>query len=309
MRVISILLLVILLAVHGTQALAGQKIICGCSDSSDAPRVIKLISPPMSGDDVAQLQELMSALGYYKGPMDGKYGNDMEKSVRNFQQFSGLNPDGMVDENTWQALGDAFNLPANSKAAPPPGNVAILINITNRTLTILSDGEPFRQYRIAVGKNETPTPIGNWKVINKAVDKEKQLGTRWMGINVPWGTYGIHGTNAPHSIGGFKSHGCIRMHNSQVEEIFPWVPVGTRVIIVGRPLLYMDQPYKTLKWGDVGSPVMEVQKTLKRLGYYHGEIDGIWGRSLEEAVEIYRMSNELPGENQVDREMYHSLGL
>lgn len=308
MRFKLALFLVVLLAIPLSPVLAGE-IVCGCPHAPDAPRVITPTNPPVSGDDVIQLQEMLSSLGLYKGPRDGVYGAGTEKAIRSFQKSKGLKPDGVVDEKTWQALGDTFNLPAYSKVKPPPGNVSILINTINRTLTILSDGEPFRQYRVAVGKYETPTPIGNWKVTGKAKDKEKQLGTRWIGLNVPWGTYGIHGTNAPHSIGGFRSHGCIRMHNSQVEEIFPWVPAGTPVIIVGRPFLYMDQPYKTIKWGDVGSPVMEVQRKLKRLGYYHGKIDGIWGRSLEEAVEIYRMVNELPGENRLDPEMYRSLGL
>ena len=42
------------------------------------------------------------------------------------------------------------------------------------------------------------------------------FGTRWLGLNVPWGIYGIHGTNQPWSIGTQASAGCIRMFNRHV---------------------------------------------------------------------------------------------
>ncbi len=59
------------------------------------------------------------------------------------------------------------------------------------------------------------------------------LGTRWMGLDVPWGNYGIHGTNADWAIGTYVSNGCIRMHNWDVEAIYPLVVLGTPVDIVG----------------------------------------------------------------------------
>ena len=51
-----------------------------------------------------------------------------------------------------------------------------------------------------------------------------------MGIDVPG--YGIHGTTEPESIGYQATEGCVRMHNSDVEELFTIVPPGTEVIIV-----------------------------------------------------------------------------
>ncbi len=43
--------------------------------------------------------------------------------------------------------------------------------------------------------------------------------------------YAIHGTNRPDLIGGFVSHGCIRMYNRDISELFRLVPVGTPVIV------------------------------------------------------------------------------
>jgi len=45
------------------------------------------------------------------------------------------------------------------------------------------------------------------------------------------GDYAIHGTNAPNSIGGFVSAGCIRMHNADITDLFARVAVGTSVLV------------------------------------------------------------------------------
>jgi lipoprotein-anchoring transpeptidase ErfK/SrfK len=45
------------------------------------------------------------------------------------------------------------------------------------------------------------------------------------------GAYAIHGTNAPKSIGGFVSYGCIRMYNSDITDLFGRVRIGTRVVV------------------------------------------------------------------------------
>jgi lipoprotein-anchoring transpeptidase ErfK/SrfK len=45
------------------------------------------------------------------------------------------------------------------------------------------------------------------------------------------GEYAIHGTNAPGSIGGFVSYGCIRMYNQDIVDLYGRVNVGTPVIV------------------------------------------------------------------------------
>ena len=64
-------------------------------------------------------------------------------------------------------------------------------------------------------------------------DPENVLGTRWMGFEDSPGAmgYGIHGTDAPESIGKDESMGCVRMRNHEVEELFEVVPRGTVVSI------------------------------------------------------------------------------
>jgi lipoprotein-anchoring transpeptidase ErfK/SrfK len=44
--------------------------------------------------------------------------------------------------------------------------------------------------------------------------------------------YRIHGTNAPSTIGGRVSSGCIRMVNEDVMDLYSRVNVGTKVIVL-----------------------------------------------------------------------------
>ena len=46
------------------------------------------------------------------------------------------------------------------------------------------------------------------------------------------GEYAIHGTNNPGSVGGFVSHGCIRMHNADIMDLYARVSVGTAVVVL-----------------------------------------------------------------------------
>src|SRR5947208_598882 len=50
-------------------------------------------------------------------------------------------------------------------------------------------------------------------------------------LTLAGGEYAIHGTNAPGSIGGFVSYGCIRMHNADILDLFGRVSVGTTVVV------------------------------------------------------------------------------
>jgi lipoprotein-anchoring transpeptidase ErfK/SrfK len=50
-------------------------------------------------------------------------------------------------------------------------------------------------------------------------------------LTLAGGEYAIHGTNAPSSIGGFVSYGCIRMYNEDIADLYDRVDVGTQVVV------------------------------------------------------------------------------
>ncbi|MHB8131212.1 MAG: L,D-transpeptidase [Mobilitalea sp.] len=108
----------------------------------------------------------------------------------------------------------------------------IATNINNHTLTLYKNGQVYKIYPVAVGKSTTPTPKGTFKIKNKAVNPSGPFGIRWLGLTAPNGSYGIHGTNNPSSIGKNVSNGCIRMFNKDVLELFNLVPIGSVVNII-----------------------------------------------------------------------------
>lgn len=108
----------------------------------------------------------------------------------------------------------------------------ITINTKTHTLTLFKNNIVYKTYKVAVGKPSTPTPKGTFKIINRAINPGGPFGARWLGLNAPFGDYGIHGTNNPSSIGKSISNGCIRMFNNQVIELSNLVSIGTIVRIV-----------------------------------------------------------------------------
>jgi len=193
----------------------------------------------------------------------------------------------------------------NQPTVPPPGTKTIVINVSKRILELHSDGQFYKKYRIAVGKSDTPTPIGEWNVVWKDYNWGTGFGTRWMGLNVPWGIYGIHGTNKPWSIGQFASHGCIRMRNKDVEELFEWIPVGTSVRIEGRKM----KVGRTLKHQMSGSDVALLQMKLQELGYLKDRADGVFGTMTKEAVENYQREHNLELTGIVNKQVAELLGI
>jgi L,D-transpeptidase ErfK/SrfK len=116
----------------------------------------------------------------------------------------------------------------------------IIVSIPDRKLAVMEADRVVKIYPTAVGAPVSPSPEGSFTIVNHIADptwytkgrvvppgKANPLGTRWLGLSVKG--YGIHGTNVPTSIGRNASHGCIRMRNHDVEELFEIVAVGDAV--------------------------------------------------------------------------------
>ena len=129
--------------------------------------------------------------------------------------------------------------------------LTIIISKSRNNLLLNANNRFFKRYPVGTGKFGT-TPVGTflisdkiseppwWRPDGKMIpfgDKENVLGTRWMSLTATGETpkvrgYGIHGTWEPDTIGKQASAGCVRLVNSDVEELFLIVPVGTPVTIV-----------------------------------------------------------------------------
>jgi len=157
-----------------------------------------------------------------------------------------------------QLLSDGSREPLHLITKPVPAKVtiahfgpAIVIDRGANTLRLYDGRRLVRTFRVATGQSIYPTPAGLWRIMDKQRDPwwyppvyddwakglkpvppgpSNPLGTRWMGLNAPG--VGIHGTDAPTSIGYSASHGCIRMQVPEAEWLFERVHVGTPVVIL-----------------------------------------------------------------------------
>ena len=119
----------------------------------------------------------------------------------------------------------------------------VVVSIPDRRLALVVDERVIKVYPVAVGAAVTPSPTGSFTVVHRLANptwygpgkvvrpgKHNPIGTRWIGLSLKG--YGIHGTNDPRSIGKPASHGCIRLRNADVEELFDLLAVGDEVELV-----------------------------------------------------------------------------
>jgi hypothetical protein len=118
----------------------------------------------------------------------------------------------------------------------------VLVSIQDRKLAVLENGTVVAGFSISVGAEDSPSPTGEFKIVNRVSNpayyhegvvipagRGNPVGTRWIGLSEKG--YGIHGTNAPRSIGRAASHGCIRLRNRDMEKLFGMLRVGDVVEI------------------------------------------------------------------------------
>jgi lipoprotein-anchoring transpeptidase ErfK/SrfK len=121
-------------------------------------------------------------------------------------------------------------------------NRVVLVSIPDRRLAVLEGEDILATFPVAVGATASPSPTGEFQIVSRvsnptyyhpgtviASGKNNPLGTRWVGLSQKG--YGIHGTNAPGSIGHAASHGCIRLRNHDMEKLFTMLRVGDVVKI------------------------------------------------------------------------------
>ena len=148
---------------------------------------------------------------------------------------------------TWlvMVVGSLSSVPAiaadaATTAVPVMTPRRIIVSIPDRRLVVVENNEVLVAFPVAVGAAGSPSPVGTFTVINRVANPtyykpgtiigpgaRNPLGTRWIGLSQKG--YGIHGTDAPSSIGYAKSHGCIRLRNADVERLFEQVRAGDLV--------------------------------------------------------------------------------
>lgn len=123
------------------------------------------------------------------------------------------------------------------------------IDLSNRRLTLYRGDTQIKSYPVAVGRQGWRTPVGDFEVMQMIQDPtwinpltgqvvnggatNNPLGRYWIGFWTDgYNWVGMHGTPNPESVGTAASHGCVRLYNHDIQELFAIVSVGTPVRVV-----------------------------------------------------------------------------
>ncbi|MHB2016094.1 MAG: L,D-transpeptidase family protein [Candidatus Xenobia bacterium] len=193
----------------------------------------KVLTLGAIGRAASVLQQRLIARGFLTdGHVNQVFDEETLAAVKALQQHYHLKADGVVGGATTAIL-----LPR------------IIVDLGRYQLVLVDGTVVERRYPICCGQPGHPTPTGEFHVMDMVTNPtwyppkspwaanakiippgpDNPLGTRWMGLDND--VVGIHGTNAPYSIGTASSHGCMRMHIKDVEELYKHVHVGMRVTI------------------------------------------------------------------------------
>src|SRR5690625_1338133 len=83
----------------------------------------------------------------------------------------------------------------------PHSPLYINIDLFKSKLYVIEDNQIKKVFPVVIGTEMSPTPVGQFEIIEKSKAWGGGFGSRWLGLDVPWGVYGIHGTNKPYLIG------------------------------------------------------------------------------------------------------------
>lgn len=186
----------------------------------------------------------------------------------------------------WLVVSGLSELAGTTRAAETSNvHTKIVISVPKHKLYLYRNDKLFQTYPVAVGKPVTKSPRGEFYITQKAVWGDG-FGTRWMRISVPWGIYGIHGTNKPWSVGTVASHGCFRMLNRDVEQVYSLVSLHTPVIVEGY------EPFTKIRRAlhprSIGQDVVELQRQLRLAKVYPGPLSGVYTSEVEQAVQKFQ---------------------
>ncbi|NPV05798.1 MAG: L,D-transpeptidase family protein [Syntrophaceae bacterium] len=162
------------------------------------------------------------------------------------------------DKDPWLLEeGSALQIPT-LWIVPPTRHKGIVINVPEmRLYRYHAKRGTVSTYAVTVGEEETQTPLGTFRVVEKEEDPEwniprklqhkyntkvmpagpdNPIGRYWLGLSARG--YGIHGTDNPWSVGRILSNGCIRLYPEDIERLYPDVPKGTVVEILYEPVKF-----------------------------------------------------------------------
>ncbi|MBQ8082379.1 MAG: peptidoglycan-binding protein [Clostridia bacterium] len=237
-----------------------------------------------SGTPVKQLQTALRKAGYLKSSADGKYGDATYEAVKAFQTANGLKADGVAGKSTLDKL---FG---NSPTATPTSKTKAATNPpAYRTVTNPPVGSDY----ITLRMGDSGAPV---KQLQEALKKAGYFkGT----VDSKYGASTYEAVKEFQKVNGLTQNGVA--NRTTLNKLFGKSPTATPTAkAVTNPPSYrtvtnppVGSGYITLKMGDSGAPVTQLQNALKKAGYFKGTADGKYGGSTYEAVRAFQKANGL----------------
>lgn len=211
-----------------------------------------------SGKLVKQLQQRMTDLGYYTGPISGSFQGNTRNAVKKIQTQNAMaTTNGVVDEATWNLIFNDVTIVmpnATPKPTPEPTPVpfAITVDVRNQVVTVYTRDEngeytvPVRQMLCSSGTTKNPSDVGDWVLNGRKAQwcTFPQWGNTyaryWTRINSSIAFHSVIYTavnvksmkvSSYNKLGNRASHGCIRLTVADAKWIYDNVGKGTVVTI------------------------------------------------------------------------------
>ena len=234
-----------------------------------------------TGEPVAQLQAKLKELGYYAGDVTRKYDTATSTAVKAFQKTNGLKADGLAGAETRKLLDSGTALPADATPAPA------------------ATAEP------------TPTPEPVWEIPKSTVKngsegadakavqtRLKELGYYQGKVDGKFGRASMNALKNFQTNNGLKADGVAGKNT--YEKLFNAAAVPYTVAETATPAEIPQATaktestvWKTLRSGDSGTEVKQLQENLIQLGYLSGKPDGKYGKDTVDAVKAFQKANNL----------------
>ena len=191
--------------------------------TTEAPRPLR---PGDSGPAVAELQHRLASLGYQSRGHVGSFDSETAHAVTAFQKLNGLSVDGVAGPAVLAALDD----PVVPRQHHPRPGLAVEVDLARQIAVVFQDGVVKRIYDVCTGKATTPTPTGEFAVRYK-IDgmHHAPLGPMWRPVYFNYDGFAFHG--AEPVLTTPSSHGCVRMTDPAMDELFALLTPGVPVTI------------------------------------------------------------------------------
>ena len=208
------------------------------------------------GENVKLVQQRLTDLGYFSGPISGNYMNKTVEAMKQFQTNNGLKADGVTGEDTWTLLFDdsqALDAKATPRPTPEPTPIpyAITIDVNNQVTTVYGLDEngnytiPVRQMVCSTGMVSTPSTVGEWVLNGRRArwcyfPAYSSYAQYWTRINAYIAfhsviynqvDYDALSTKSYNLLGSRASHGCIRLLVSDAKWVYENIDEGVTVTI------------------------------------------------------------------------------